>query len=125
MSYELLYPILRKSGSKLRVEEFHENINIIFHNHEAKLYDKLHSDMWGSLQEQIDLLIGDLTKVRTLERNLKILDIGMWNRFKYTTFITIRFKQAYRRNSPFGYISRNAQASIRESKILGQKGKMS
>ncbi len=76
MSYELLYPLLRKSGSTLSVEEFHENINIIFHNHEAKFYDVLHADMWESLQEQINLLIEDLAKVRTIENKLKLLDIG-------------------------------------------------
>jgi len=76
MSYESLYPLLKSSKSKMNVEQFHEKINVIFHDHEAAFYDALHTDMWESLQEQINLLVDDVTAVATIGNNASLLDIG-------------------------------------------------
>ncbi len=77
MSYQSLLPLIQKTGSALSPEQFQERINIVFHNFEAKHYDAMHSDMWGSLQEQINLLVDDLLNYKKPEsKELKLLDIG-------------------------------------------------
>jgi ubiquinone/menaquinone biosynthesis C-methylase UbiE len=76
MSYNSLLPLLKKTKSPLTVEKFQERINIVFHNHEATHYDKMHLDMWQSLEEQIQLLINDLFLNINVKNSLKLLDIG-------------------------------------------------
>jgi 2-polyprenyl-3-methyl-5-hydroxy-6-metoxy-1,4-benzoquinol methylase len=77
MSYNSLLPLLKKTGSTLSPEKFQERINIVFHDFEASHYDSLHTDMWGSLQQQINLLVDDLFRYKNLDtRELSLLDIG-------------------------------------------------
>ncbi|MEC4004395.1 class I SAM-dependent methyltransferase [Flavobacterium sp. SUN052] len=77
MSLESLKPLIKKTGSKLSVEEFQSVVNVVFHDYEAEHYDVMHVDMKKSLQEQIDLLIGDLLKDETFKSNNKsLLDVG-------------------------------------------------
>lgn len=77
MSYTHLLPLIKKSGSPLTPEGFHEKINVIFHDHEADHYDVMHNNMWQSLQEQIDLLVGDLFDSGVeVGQKLSLLDIG-------------------------------------------------
>ena len=45
MSFEKLLPLINKTGSNLSPKAFQERINIVFHDHEASHYDKLHNDM--------------------------------------------------------------------------------
>ena len=59
------------------MQKFQERVNIVFHDFEAEHYDKMHSDMWDSLQEQINLLIEDLITYKDISANdLSLLDIG-------------------------------------------------
>ncbi len=77
MSYDNLLPLLKKVKSNLSPQLFHERINIVFHDHEANSYDKMHVNMWDSLQEQINLLVSDLLKEKiNLSEKLTLLDIG-------------------------------------------------
>jgi len=76
MSYQSLIPLIKKTKSSLTPEQFQERVNVIFHNHEAAVYDMMHQNMWGSLQEQIDLLIHDLFLNNNIPNHLKLLDIG-------------------------------------------------
>jgi len=77
MSYTSLLPLLEKTGSILTPEKFQERINIVFHDFEANHYDAMHGDMWGSLQQQINLLIDDLLLYKNIDNNkLSLLDIG-------------------------------------------------
>lgn len=77
MSYQSLLPLIQKTGSSLSPEQFQERINIVFHDFEAQHYDAMHTDMWGSLQEQINLLVGDLLAQKNIEsKTLSLLDIG-------------------------------------------------
>lgn len=77
MSYQSLLPLLQKTGSTLTPEQFQERINIVFHDFEAQHYDAMHTDMWGSLQEQINLLVDDLLASKSFEnQKLHLLDIG-------------------------------------------------
>lgn len=76
MSYSSLLPLLKKTGSLLSAEAFQSRINVVFHDHEANHYDSMHSDMWESLQEQINLLVADWFDFKTPTPNLSVLDIG-------------------------------------------------
>lgn len=77
MSYHTLLPLLKKTGTTLSPEQFHQRINIVFHDFEATNYDEMHSDMKESLQEQINLLVEDLFNSITItNQKLKLLDIG-------------------------------------------------
>jgi 2-polyprenyl-3-methyl-5-hydroxy-6-metoxy-1,4-benzoquinol methylase len=76
MSYSSLLPLLKKTGSSLSVEEFQSRINIVFHDHEAFHYDRMHLDMWESLQEQINLLVNDYLEIKEPSSNISVLDIG-------------------------------------------------
>lgn len=77
MSYQSLLPLMKKVGSSLSPEQFQERVNIVFHDFEASHYDAMHTDMWESLQEQVNLLISDLfLHSKTEPKNLSLLDIG-------------------------------------------------
>jgi len=76
MSYQSLIPLIKKTGSSLTPEKFHERINIVFHDFESAHYDSLHKDMWDSLQEQINLLVNDSIKHEKPTKSLSMLDVG-------------------------------------------------
>lgn len=77
MSYNQLIPLMKKKGCFLSPENFHERVNIVFHDHESLIYDKIHADLKNSLQEQIDLLISDLLNYRDFsEKSFRVLDVG-------------------------------------------------
>ena len=40
-----LTPIIQKTGSTLSLEQFHEKINVVFHDFESEQYDHLHQNM--------------------------------------------------------------------------------
>ena len=77
MSYKDLMPLIKKVGSPLSPKQFHERVNIVFHDFESEHYDTIHKDMWDSLQEQIDLLVGDLISYQKKHNtHMSLLDIG-------------------------------------------------
>jgi len=77
MSYTSFLPLLKKTGSTLTPDKFHERINIVFHDFEADYYDEMHHDMKESLQQQIDLLVSDLfVSNPPSSKNLILLDVG-------------------------------------------------
>lgn len=77
MSYDSLIPLIKKAKSTLSPEQFQERVNIVFHDFEASHYDAMHTDMWGSLQQQINLLVDDLFSYKNIEnRKLSLLDVG-------------------------------------------------
>lgn len=77
MSYDALLPLIKSKKSPLTPEQFHARVNVVFHDFEAHHYDNIHNDMRESLQEQIDLLIGDLQKNNfPKHQELRLLDIG-------------------------------------------------
>jgi ubiquinone/menaquinone biosynthesis C-methylase UbiE len=68
---------MSKKGVQLTKEEFHRNVNIIFHDIESKTYDFIHCDMENSLQEQFNLLASDVLKdIPNIQQSISILDIG-------------------------------------------------
>ena len=77
MSYSALLPLIQKTKSRLSPKKFQERINIVFHDFEASHYDAMHTDMWESLQQQINLLVTDLFSYKKIEnQELSLLDVG-------------------------------------------------
>jgi 2-polyprenyl-3-methyl-5-hydroxy-6-metoxy-1,4-benzoquinol methylase len=77
MSYNSLLPLIQNTKSTLSPEQFQERVNIVFHDFEASHYDAMHTDMWESLQQQINLLVDDLLLYKKIENHhLSLLDIG-------------------------------------------------
>ena len=88
MSYESLLPLMHKCKTKLSPEGFHDVINVVFHNHEALVYDKMHIDMQQSLLQQMDLLLADVQQNSNFEfQNLILLDIGCGTGMSTETFL--------------------------------------
>jgi len=75
MSLSVIEPLRRRYGVTCSLEEFHETVNIVFHDVESEVYDDVHRDMWLSLPKQFDLLSSDVLKL-VPEGELIALDIG-------------------------------------------------
>jgi 2-polyprenyl-3-methyl-5-hydroxy-6-metoxy-1,4-benzoquinol methylase len=69
--------IMARHGARCTPEEFHSAVNITFHDFESEVYDHEHADMWGSVPEQVDLLVRDCAQSDPDDkRPLAVLDIG-------------------------------------------------
>jgi 2-polyprenyl-3-methyl-5-hydroxy-6-metoxy-1,4-benzoquinol methylase len=68
--------IMDRHCARCTPEEFHEAVNITFHNFEAEVYDQEHSDMWESLPREFNRLAGDCAEVLKNHSELYLLDIG-------------------------------------------------
>lgn len=66
--------LLNAKSNLKDIVKFHSSINIIFHNVEAKYYDRLHSEMWDSLQPIYNAFVEDIYIEE--HHSLKVLDIG-------------------------------------------------
>jgi len=72
-----LRPIMEKYGTTLPPDQFQKLLNIIFHRHEAKVYDVIHKSMWDSLPRQFALLTDDLRRQKpALPERITMLDVG-------------------------------------------------
>lgn len=71
-----ILPIYKKAQSLLSLQEFHNRVNVIFHDHEAVHYDELHADMLESLQEQFDFLASDTDLKMRDNKIVSLLDFG-------------------------------------------------
>jgi hypothetical protein len=66
--------IMEKHGTRCSPEEFHDAVNITFHNFEAEVYDQAHSDMWKSLPREFHRLVTDCKAVSKVGDRLHLLD---------------------------------------------------
>ena len=74
---DLITRIMARHGASCGMEEFHDAVNVTFHDFESEVYDSEHRDMWESLPEQFRLLAGDcLPFLPAGPRGLTLLDIG-------------------------------------------------
>ncbi len=76
---EVLRPLLSKYGVAVSLADFHEQVNVVFHDIESAVYDQVHADMWNSLPQQYQLVFHDVDRQpeRSLaNKPLSILDIG-------------------------------------------------
>jgi hypothetical protein len=61
--------IMCRRGVRVGATEFQTAVNITFHEFESEVYDQEHSDMWNSLPQQFELLVGDcLRQIRVRYR---------------------------------------------------------
>jgi SAM-dependent methyltransferase len=68
---------MAQHGATCTVAEFHNAVNVTFHDFESEVYDDEHRDMWQSLPQQIELLVGDcLPYWQDDSRKFDLLDIG-------------------------------------------------
>ena len=75
--YEPVIAVMQKHRITCSPEQFHAAVNVTFHEFEAEVYDQEHRDMWESVPEQIELLVGDwLVKRPQPPESLHVLDIG-------------------------------------------------
>ncbi|MFD0795044.1 class I SAM-dependent methyltransferase [Mucilaginibacter litoreus] len=74
--FKTLEPLIKLKSNIADAEEFHAIVNVVFHDVEAKYYDKLHQDMWKSLPSQYRLLVDNIRPYLTNLRKIKLLDIG-------------------------------------------------
>ncbi len=78
-THEALTPvrkIMDRHGVHCSLEEFHEAVNVTFHNFEAAVYDQEHSDMWQSLPQEFNRLADDCGEAAKGHEELHLLDIG-------------------------------------------------
>jgi 2-polyprenyl-3-methyl-5-hydroxy-6-metoxy-1,4-benzoquinol methylase len=72
-----LLPIMQAAGVTLDPAAFHTAVNSVFHTCGAPCYDKLHSDMWESLPQQLQLLVSDfLGQYPPPNPRMSALDLG-------------------------------------------------
>lgn len=74
----MLTSIMEKYGTTLPPDQFQQQLNIIFHRHESRVYDDIvHRSMWESLPRQFDLLADDLGRLTIdLPERITVLDVG-------------------------------------------------
>ena len=76
-AYDILRPLMDSLGVTVSAEEFHDAVNVAFHDFESECYDEVHRSMWESLPRQFDLLSNDvLEKGAPLPSELNMLDVG-------------------------------------------------
>lgn len=76
MPFETLLPLIKKSGSNLFLQEFHHQVNVIFHDIESDFYDEIHQDMWETLLEQFQLLTSDFSEKLDSKESITFMDVG-------------------------------------------------
>src|SRR5208337_3559431 len=69
--------IMDRHGVRCSPEDFHQSVNVLFHNFESEIYDREHLDMWESLPRQFELLVGDWLRCNSpAPAEIHLLDIG-------------------------------------------------
>ena len=62
MTNNNIFPLLKKPPSHLSPEDFLSVINVVFRDSQAADYNDMHTNMSGSLQELVNLLLDDFLK---------------------------------------------------------------
>jgi 2-polyprenyl-3-methyl-5-hydroxy-6-metoxy-1,4-benzoquinol methylase len=74
---QALQSLNQEKGAGAPVEQFHQQINVIFHDVESEVYDRIHCGMWRSLPQEFSRLIRCSPRdVLTGSGTLRLLDIG-------------------------------------------------
>lgn len=76
--FKSLIPLFEQKSNVDSIKDFHEKVNLTFHNIEAKYYDKIHSEMWINLPEQMERIIDRIFAwfdKKNIQK-IKVLDLG-------------------------------------------------
>jgi SAM-dependent methyltransferase len=73
---EHLLPLLHSKGVTVGLKEFHQTVNLVFHNFESAVYDQIHQDMRQSLPRQFGALVDDWLASNDVPAPLSVLDVG-------------------------------------------------
>jgi ubiquinone/menaquinone biosynthesis C-methylase UbiE len=68
--------MVRTKGGTVSAKEFHEIVNVVFHDVEAASYDKVHREMWESLQIVFNQLADDVVQNIPEDKHLTLVDVG-------------------------------------------------
>jgi ubiquinone/menaquinone biosynthesis C-methylase UbiE len=68
--------MVRAKGGTVSAKEFQRIVNVVFHDVEAASYDKLHREMWESLEIVFDQLASDVLANRSSDHQLTLADVG-------------------------------------------------
>jgi 2-polyprenyl-3-methyl-5-hydroxy-6-metoxy-1,4-benzoquinol methylase len=76
--FKSLIPLFEQKSNVDSIKDFHEKVNLTFHNIEAKYYDKIHAEMWINLPEQMERIINHLFNWLNKHniQKIKVLDLG-------------------------------------------------
>lgn len=76
--FKSLIPLFEQKSNVDSIRDFHEKVNLTFHNIEAKYYDKIHAEMWINLPEQMERMIDHLFDWFDKQniQKIKVLDLG-------------------------------------------------
>jgi SAM-dependent methyltransferase len=75
--YDVLRPLMSRLGVTASAPEFHDAVNVAFHEFESECYDEIHRSMWESLPTQFGLVSDDVFEVaQGLGDDLVMLDVG-------------------------------------------------
>ena len=82
-----LRALIAAKKSTLSPSEFQKTINVVFHDVEAAVYDRLHAEMWQSLTPVVDKLSLDVLRVRPGHGSLALADVGCGTGLATTLFL--------------------------------------
>jgi len=76
--FQSLIPLFEQKSNVDSIKDFHEKVNLTFHNIEAKYYDKIHAEMWINLPEQMERMIDRVFAWFDKQniQKIKVLDLG-------------------------------------------------
>jgi ubiquinone/menaquinone biosynthesis C-methylase UbiE len=68
--------MIRTKGGNVSAREFQRAVNVLFHDVEAAHYDKLHREMWESLQPIFDRIATDIHRISSQGTAWNLADVG-------------------------------------------------
>lgn len=82
--------VMRQRGVSASPEQFHNAVNVTFHEFESIVYDREHADMWQSLPQQFQLLMNDSLEQCELPSRIRLLDVGCGTGLAFDSLIKTR-----------------------------------
>ena len=75
--YHSLKPLMEKKSAMTNLKTFHNKVNVVFHDVEAKYYDIIHKDILQSSSSQVELVVEEIlgNSDNPLKR-FRVLDVG-------------------------------------------------
>ena len=71
-----LAKLIAAKGGAMEPADFHRLVNVVFHDVEAAVYDRVHQEMWKSLRPVISQLADDAVTGMRIESGLVLADVG-------------------------------------------------